>query len=235
MFSRARQNRVFQDVVDQVQKAIVDGTLSAGEKLPAERELKETFGVSRGTLREALRVLEQKGLIEIRLGVGGGAFVKSASIQPVSESLALLLGSRKATSRDLSEFRKDLESSMARLAARRAGPADVDRLKALLSEMSRHLSPVLDSRAVLEVDSSIHRELARITRNPVYRVVQETIQDNIRHYYDEYVPRDIDTLTFNHADLCRLVAAIEQADPEAAGDCMVQHLSRYDAYIKTSR
>jgi DNA-binding FadR family transcriptional regulator len=69
MFKRAKQNRVFQDVVDQIQDAILSGKLPPGSKLPAERDLKEMFNTSRGTLREALRVLEQKGLIEIKLGV----------------------------------------------------------------------------------------------------------------------------------------------------------------------
>ena len=87
MFQAAKQTKVFQDVVEQIQEAIFDGRLKTGETLPAERELKTMFNVSRGTLREALRVLEQKGLIGIRLGVGGGAFVKDASYDNVSQSL----------------------------------------------------------------------------------------------------------------------------------------------------
>ena len=75
MFEAAKQTKVFQNVVEQIQEAILDGRLTTGQTLPAERELKEMFSISRGTLREALRVLEQKGLIEIRLGVNGGAVV----------------------------------------------------------------------------------------------------------------------------------------------------------------
>ena len=63
MFIKAKQSRVFQDVVEQIQNAIISGKLEPGSKLPAERELKDMFNTSRGTLREALRVLEQKGLI----------------------------------------------------------------------------------------------------------------------------------------------------------------------------
>ena len=72
MFQAAKQTKVFQDVVEQIQEAILDGRLTAGQTLPAERELKEMLSISRGTLREALRVLEHKGLIEIKLGVGRG-------------------------------------------------------------------------------------------------------------------------------------------------------------------
>jgi len=91
MFKKAKQNRVFQDVVEQIQDAILSGELEPGAKLPAERELKEMFNTSRGTLREALRVLEQKGLIQIKLGVAGGAIVKQIDTDPMAESLATSL------------------------------------------------------------------------------------------------------------------------------------------------
>ncbi|MCP4669772.1 MAG: FadR family transcriptional regulator, partial [Desulfobacula sp.] len=105
MFKKAKQNRVFQDVVDQIQNAILNGELAPGSKLPPERALKDMFDTSRGTLREALRVLEQKGLIEIKLGVAGGAIVKRIDTEPIAESLALLIRSGKVSLKHLSEFR----------------------------------------------------------------------------------------------------------------------------------
>ena len=90
MFRTARQNRVYQDIVEQIQDAILNGQLKVGDMLPPERELKEVFQTSRGTLREALRVLEERGLIEIKLGTGGGAVVKAVSSDRVAESLDLL-------------------------------------------------------------------------------------------------------------------------------------------------
>ena len=71
MFRIAAQNRIFQDVVNQIQDAVLDGRLKVGDVLPPERDLKAMFDTSRGTLREALRVLEERGLIEIKLGVHG--------------------------------------------------------------------------------------------------------------------------------------------------------------------
>ena len=69
LFRKAKQSRIYQDVVEQIQTAILDGEIEAGAKLPSERDLCDLFQTSRGTLREALRILEQKSLIEIRLGV----------------------------------------------------------------------------------------------------------------------------------------------------------------------
>jgi len=72
MFKQAKQNRAFEDVIFQIQDAILQGSLKVGDKLPSERQLREIFKVSRGTLREALRAMEQKGLITIKTGVQGG-------------------------------------------------------------------------------------------------------------------------------------------------------------------
>ena len=86
-FVKARRVRSFDDVVDQVRAAIIDGSILAGERLPSERELAEQFGVSRATLREALRALEAVGLIEIRVGAHGGAFATDGAVERSVESL----------------------------------------------------------------------------------------------------------------------------------------------------
>jgi DNA-binding transcriptional regulator YhcF (GntR family) len=86
-FVKARRVRSFDDVVEQVRAAIIDGSILAGERLPSERELAEQFGVSRATLREALRALEALGLIEIRVGANGGAFATDGALERSVESL----------------------------------------------------------------------------------------------------------------------------------------------------
>ncbi|MBW2297456.1 MAG: FadR family transcriptional regulator, partial [Deltaproteobacteria bacterium] len=113
MFHAASQNRIFQDIVDQIQEAILEGRLQTGDILPSERDLKEMFNTSRGTLREALRVLEQKGLIEIKLGVGGGSVVKEVSVDKISESLALLIRTQRVSLNHLAEFREAVEGIIA--------------------------------------------------------------------------------------------------------------------------
>ncbi|MBN2123894.1 MAG: FadR family transcriptional regulator, partial [Deltaproteobacteria bacterium] len=116
MFRKAKQNRIFEDVVEQIQEAVLEGRLEPGSKLPSERDLREMFNTSRGTLREALRVLEQKGLISIKTGVTGGAVVNALTTSKVSESLDLLIRYQKVSLSDLAEFREGVEGIVAGLA-----------------------------------------------------------------------------------------------------------------------
>jgi GntR family transcriptional repressor for pyruvate dehydrogenase complex len=84
MFREIKQSRAFEEVVSQVQESILRGEFKPGDRLPSERKLGEIFKVSRGTLREAFRALEQKGLITVGTGVHGGAFVRLADNRPSS-------------------------------------------------------------------------------------------------------------------------------------------------------
>ncbi len=88
-FKKSKPTRIFQDVVDQIQRAIIDGSLKPGDVLPSEMKLKEMFSTSRGTIREALRILEQKGLVDIKTGVGGGAIIKTVDTEKIAEGLDL--------------------------------------------------------------------------------------------------------------------------------------------------
>lgn len=138
MFKPVKQNKAYQDVVEQIQEAIMEGSLKSGSLLPAERELKEQFGISRGTLREALRVLEQKGLIEIRTGVAGGSVIREVNSENLSDNLGLLIRNRAVSLRDLAEFREGMEGNVAALATQRSTEPDRPLLERLMGEAGGH-------------------------------------------------------------------------------------------------
>lgn len=233
MFQAAKQTKVFQDVVEQIQEAILDGRLTAGQTLPAERELKEMFSISRGTLREALRVLEQKGLIEIRLGVGGGSVVKAVDTDQISESLGLLIRSQQVSLNHLAQFREDVEGIVAGHAAENHTAEDIHKLKELLQKASRCLKKGPSQRnAFIDIDKRIHLTMARITGNPVYISVLHSIHDNIHRYYDRFLSMDIPELEENYNDLCELVKAIENGEAERARHLAKQHVQRFNQYMK---
>ncbi len=236
MFRKAKQSRIFQDVVDQIQAAILDGRIKPGEKLPAERELGEMLGTSRGTLREALRVLEQKGLIEIRLGVGGGAIVKDPSGEQITESLAMLIRSQKVSLHHLAEFREDVESTVAEMAAKRATAEDIKLLRDLLAQCKNCWEGGVDCWPdFVRVDEKIHMSLASIAGNPVYAVILKTVHDNIHIYYDRFLPSGVDELNENFQDLKQLVEAVADGQVERAGELARDHVRRFNRYMENKK
>ncbi|MBU1344030.1 MAG: FadR family transcriptional regulator [Proteobacteria bacterium] len=231
MFKKAKQNRVFQDVVDQIQEAILDGKLTPGNKLPAERELKDMFNTSRGTLREALRVLEQKGLIEIKLGVSGGAIVKRIDAEPIAESLALLIRSKGVSIEHISEFRIKLEGSLAELAAVRATKKDIKELETLFNKAKSYYEKG-DWDTFLKIDEKMHTYIGFMTRNPVFQFVQKSIHDNIHQYYEEYLPMDKERTLENLTDFEKIIEAMKVNDAKTASEIIRDHVKRFNDKMK---
>jgi GntR family transcriptional repressor for pyruvate dehydrogenase complex len=236
MFREAKQSRVFQDVVDQIQEAILQGSLRAGSKLPPERELKEMFKTSRGTLREALRVLEQKGLITIKTGVNGGGIVNALTTHQVSESLDLLIRYQRISLRDLAEFREGVEGIVASLAVERAKNEDISHLKRLLADAKTHLeegAPGWDE--FIRVDNQLHMALAHIAGNPIYKWVLRTIYDNIHRYFDQFLPREEEILRENYQDLCEIVKAVEKGQAAQAHLLVQNHVYRFNRLMEENQ
>jgi GntR family transcriptional repressor for pyruvate dehydrogenase complex len=233
MFQTAKPTKAFQNVVDQIQEAILDGRLKTGDTLPAERELKTMFNISRGTLREALRVLEQKGLIEIKLGVGGGSVVKTVGTAQISESLGLLIRSQKVSLNHLAEFREDVEGIVAARAANRRSVRDIQKLKQLLSKAKKCVENGRSRRdAFIEIDKQIHLSLADITGNPIYSSVLHSIHDNIHRYYDRFLSMEERELKENYQDLGNLITALENGQADEARKLAKDHVQRFHHYMQ---
>lgn len=128
LFRPVRVSRASGDIVRQVQASIADGKFAPGDRLPSEKELSEQFGLSRTTIRDALRILESQGLVEIRVGAGGGTFVALPSDQPLGQVLTNMLRLRGITTAELVEARLAIEISIVNYAAERATPEDIQRM-----------------------------------------------------------------------------------------------------------
>ncbi len=236
MFKEAKQNRIFQDVIEQVQEAILEGKLKAGDRLPAERKLKEMFQTSRGTLREALRVLEQKGLIEIKTGTNGGAIVKTVSSTQVSESLDLLIRSRKVSLNDLAEFREGVEGIVTGLAAERAKKKDIQLLKKILKDAeSIVLEDTIDWDGFINNDNDFHMELARIAGNPIYKSILKTVHDNINRYYLQFLAKKKKLVKKNYNDICKIAEAVEMRQVDIASSLARSHVAQFNSFMVESR
>ena len=232
MFKKAKQTRVFQDVVEQIQTVILSGKLEPGSKLPAERALKDMFNTSRGTLREALRVLEQKGLIDIKLGVAGGAIVKRIDTEPIIESLALLIRSGNVSLQHIAEFRIQIEGSIMELAAQRATQEDIHKLEALFNE-AKACYKKNEWENFLKIDEKMHTHIGIMTRNPVFQFVQKSIHDNIHQYYEEHLSMNKKRALENLTDFEKIIAALKTDDAKTASSIIMDHVKRFNDKMQT--
>jgi GntR family transcriptional repressor for pyruvate dehydrogenase complex len=114
MFKTAKFNRISENIVQQIRQAILEGRLKPGDRLPAEKDLAEDFGVSKASLREAFRALEALGLLEVRQGVSGGAFVREVDARKARDCLTNYLFFRNPSIGELSRFDASLNPSSAK-------------------------------------------------------------------------------------------------------------------------
>jgi len=236
MFSPSRQTRAFEDVVRQIQEAILKGSLKPGARLPAERQLQDTFQVSRGTLREALRTLEQKGLITIKTGTAGGAIVRAVDTKLVSESLDLLLRYQKISLKELAEFREAVEGVVASKAARKATRQDVRTLGALVRSIRGYLdADSFDWSGVVREDNRFHFHLARIAGNRIFESIVQTIYENISPYFERFLSHERGLMERNYQDLCRILEAIEKRDPDAARLLVQRHVRYFNRRMEEGK
>lgn len=177
MFKSVKPNKVSENIVEQIRKAIFDGTLKPGDKLPPERELMKNFKVSKATLREAMRSLEVLGFLEIRKGVSGGAFVTEVDMKKARDSFINFLHFKNLSLVNLTEVRLILESYIAEKAALAITENDLKRLKQLNEECEyvlKHDIPMESRKNEIE----FHRIIGSVTGNPILMFILDFV-DNL--------------------------------------------------------
>ena len=225
MFIQAKQNRTFEDIILQIQESILEGKIKPGEKLPSERNLREIFKVSRGTLRESLRALEQKKLIHIRTGVNGGAFVCQANTDQISEGLDLLIRYRKITLRELAEFREILEPEVAFRAAQKIKDKDIKELRNIVRSIKNHLdSDDLRWDEVMAEDKEFHVSLARLSGNRLLESVIDSFHNLINRNFLRVLPRERWVLEVIYNNLDKTVMAMEKRDSKKVQALALEHV-----------
>lgn len=223
MFKAVSLNRVSQAIVEQVKLLMRQGRLKPGDRLPSERELCERFGVSRVTVREALRVLEAGGLVDIRVGARGGAFVTSPTSQQVGEGLADLLNLSPLTARDVTEARQVFELGIVPMVVERATDEDI----ADLREMLRIHREALDSGDYeMAMSAEFHVRIAASTHNPAIEMLVQSFHGPLLMSLltaKELAPLMGQRGAEEHA---AIVDAIAARDVERATSIMSEHLQR---------
>lgn len=212
-------------VVDRIEQLIVERHLGENEVLPSERELAAMLGVSRNVLREGLSVLGQKGLIETV--PGRRTRVVRPGLRQLRSTVDLMVRVGDVSLTDLSEVRSILEPEIAARAAERAGPEQVEELKAILATLEAHQGDPADH---VEADLTFHRAIATIAGNALLVVLMEAVGEPLMRSMalGTSIPRAIPEADVYH----RAVGdAIARRDPEGAAAAMHRHMEHVRRYV----
>lgn len=221
----------FKVIAERIQQSIIRGDFSCGDRLPAERKMAADLRVSRPSVREALRVLEQKGLVEIRRGRNGGAFVKAPSTEGLPEGMEILLRFGQLSLGQIAEFRGAIEGGIAALAANVAGPEDIRMLNHRLAVARSFVgsgSGGVD--AFIEADKALHLCTAQIAGNPLFTHALEAVLGQ-KQYFCRFLKLNPSFMEENFKDLSGIVQAMEKHQPATASGIIREHISRYNDAI----
>lgn len=218
-----REQRLYERVAEKILTMIKSNVWSPGDRLPSERELADSFRVSRTVVREAVKVLEAQGVLETT--TGSGVYVRLPDSSVVSRSLQTFIQLSGQTDIDLrlAEIRRVLEVEIAALAAERARPAQRAGLERLCREMRQQSQA---AQVLAELDFKFHLLLAESTQNPLFSVLLTPLIEQLRghflHVWAGYGTRPLEQVFEQHE---AMVEAIQNGDPARARQMMIQHLA----------
>lgn len=225
-FAPIERRKVYELVADQLVSQIGEQHLRPGDALPPERELMQRYQVGRSSVREALRMLESRGLIEV---VGNGSFAVSGYANPLNNSLQLLLSLDQASMHDIYELRRIVECEAAALAADRRGDAHLLRMDEAIEDMAEGLRTGGSDRYV-DADLSFHLAIADATANGVIVQAMRAVRDVIRRALIEIFP--IPGAPERSLQQHRAIrAAIADGDADGAREAMRGHLISVESKV----
>jgi GntR family transcriptional repressor for pyruvate dehydrogenase complex len=223
LFSRISAGRISEVIVEQIRLLMRQGQLKPGDRLPAERELCERFGVSRVTVREALRMLESSGLVEIRVGARGGAFVTVPTSERVREGLADLLTLSVVSASDVAEARLILEIGIVPLVCERATEEDLADLDRIIAQSDAALRA---GEYTLELSAAFHIRVAHATHNQAVAMLVESFRGPMLMSMEKARRAAPEMGKVGTAEHRKFVNAVRKRDSEAAVQIMRPHLER---------
>ena len=221
MYEPIQTERLYKQIVDQIERRIAAGDLKLGDQLPAEPELAQQFGVSRTAVREAVKALCEKGLLEIR--PGRGTFVINERPDVIRHSLGLLMSLDPTEgSRSLVEVREILEPEIAALAATRMTEEQIATMREAVAMMDTALDNV---DVFVEADLDFHLALAEASQNLIIPALIDTIIDLLREQRRQtgLVNGGLKRGQYHHK---KILEAVIRRDPEAARIAMQRHLEQ---------
>jgi GntR family transcriptional repressor for pyruvate dehydrogenase complex len=225
----ARSARAYESIVLHVQQLVEEGVLKPGDKLPSERDLAERFGVGRSSVRDAIRILDVRGIVKPRQG--GGTVVQAFSSDSLVSELSSVLVRKRALVDELMDVRTIIEPALAARAALHASAEDIAQLERILERQRQRTQrghPTVDD------DYDFHATLARASGNSVMVAVLDTLVNLL----SETRRRALQGLARSRASLAghrAVLRAIQRRDPEAAEAAMRRHIGAVATIILKAR
>jgi GntR family transcriptional repressor for pyruvate dehydrogenase complex len=221
-----KQEKVSNEIIDQVRETILSGKLKPGDKLASETELTKRFGVSKATMREAQRVLEAMGLIEIRKGIAGGSFVAEVDMRTTTHSIINFLHFQKVSIKEITMLRYFIEPPVAQIAALRNTDKDIEKLGSIIAE-SRVSGDGGRPKGI-----GFHHYLVRIVGNPILILMIDFVDNliqSIKEKHKQYLgPEFYQSMRKDHE---LVLECLIQKDPFAAAVAMSQDILTVDRYL----
>ena len=229
MLKAIRKTRIYEEVVSQVHEMVREGKFKAGDQLPSERELSETFKVSRTSVREALRALEAQGLVVSR--TGAGTFVADLPIESLIAPLAAMLIEEKGALADIFEMRKVIEPEIASLAAERATRRDIERMKKLLDKQRQQVN---GGSTGVDADAEFHFAIGQATQNQAFEKVVSGLMEILSHSREESLQTPGRTRQSIESHQ-RILSAIAEHDKSKARKAMLHHIEQVEHNVFGSK
>ncbi len=220
VYEHVQTSRAFEEVMAQLRRLALQGQLKPGDRLPAERDLAVRLGVSRNTIREALRGLEMAGVVELRKGAHGGAFLISPTGGSVATGLQDMFQLGSVTPAQLTEARLHFTASVVRVACERIREEDIQELERSVEEAKQagiEGDFVLRSR----INLRFHKILARSTDNPIFVAIVDGLIAIMEHFIDTLGPPESGAVFPARA---KIIAALRSRDADAAAAEMEKYL-----------
>jgi GntR family transcriptional repressor for pyruvate dehydrogenase complex len=223
-FEAIRKNRVHEEVAKQIERLILK-KLSPGDKLPGERELAELLGVSRSSIRDAIRRLELMGLVQPRQGAG--TVVREISAEALVTPLSNVIANKRQLVGELLDFRKMLEPPLAARAAEHARLKEIAEMEEILRRQDKR---VRRGEAAIEEDTEFHYSIALASGNSVVLKVIDVIMDMLRETRTRSLQIE-GRPQKSFAGHRRILAAIKRGDAEGAELAMRQHIEDVEKMV----
>lgn len=219
------KTNLYEQIADTLEQAIVHSD-NTSQKLPSEQELSNRFSVSRTVIREALKVLKERGLIEARNGEG--SYISKPDTHTISNAVNRLIQMDNINNEDIHGIRIILETAAVRLATIHAAQEDIEHLEETVKQMSVHPLP---AEKRIKIDSEFHKTIAHASGNKLLETFVEVMTSLLREYMIKGFPgpSSIKNVINYHK---KIIEAIKNRNPEDAEEAIRNHLTSARENVK---